>query len=105
MQTFLCIYFGINLFVSGYAFCDSENGDSENGDIRGKIITVLFLFFGVPLVIFALIHEYWTQIKAFFVEVVLYIFEAIDLIFRGIIIVFTFFVLWFVASGFFKTCL
>ncbi len=100
MQTFLCIYFGINLFVSGYAFCDSENGD-----IRGKIITVLFLFFGVPLVIFALIHEYWTQIKAFFVEVVLYIFEAIDLIFRGIIIVFTFFVLWVVASEFFKTCL
>lgn len=100
MQTFLCIYFGINLFVGGYVLSDTEKGDSHR-----KLLVILFLIFGVPLIIYAFVSKYWTQIKAFFIEVAMYILEAIDLVFRGIIIVFTFFVLWFVASGFFKTCL
>ena len=100
MQTFLCIYFGINLFVGGYVLSDTERGKNHR-----KLKVIIFLLFGVPLIIYAFVSEYWTQIKAFFIEVVMYILEAIDLVFRGIIIVFTFFVLWFVASGFFKTCL
>lgn len=100
MQTFLCIYFGINLFIGGYVLSDTERGKNHR-----KLMVIIFLLFGVPLIIYAFVSEYWTQIKAFFVEVAMYILEAIDLVFRGIIIVFTFFVLWIVASGFFKTCL
>ena len=100
MQTFLCIYFGINLFVGGYVLSDTERSESHR-----KLIVIIFLLFGVPLIIYAFVREYWTHIKAFFIEVAMYILEAMDLVFRGIIIAFTFFVLWFVASGFFKTCL